>query len=86
MVSRPGCLENLMRVIRNLNPSMMVVVEVEANHNSPSFVNRFIEALFYFSVLYDNLQSCMKQYEEERMRIEGFLGGQIRNIVAEEGA
>jgi hypothetical protein len=65
---------------------MMVVVEVEANHNSPSFVNRFIEALFYFSVLYDSLQSCMKHYEEERMRIEGVLGGQIRNIVAEEGA
>lgn len=42
MVSGPGCLENLIRVIRNLNPSMMVVVEVEANHNSPSFVNRFI--------------------------------------------
>ncbi|XP_062143903.1 DELLA protein RGL1-like [Alnus glutinosa] len=85
MVSRPSCLENLMTVIKSLNPSMMVVIEIEANHNSPTFVNRFIEALFYFSALNDGLQTCMKQYDEDRMRIERALGGQIRNIVAKEG-
>ncbi|XP_070675894.1 DELLA protein 1-like [Malus domestica] len=39
MISRPSCLENLMRVMRTLSPCVMVVIEVEANHNSPSFVN-----------------------------------------------
>jgi hypothetical protein len=84
MVSRPSCLENLMTVIRSLNPSMMVVIEVKANHNSPSFVNRFIEALFNFSALYDSLQTCKKQCDEDSMRIERALGGQIRNIVAKD--
>ncbi|KAG6648007.1 hypothetical protein CIPAW_07G118000 [Carya illinoinensis] len=85
MISRPNCMENLMSVIRNLCPSIMVVFEVEANHNSPSFVNRFIEALFFYCAYFDSLETCMKQYDEERMRMEALLGEHIRNLVAEEG-
>ncbi|XP_041018329.1 DELLA protein RGL1-like [Juglans microcarpa x Juglans regia] len=85
MISRPNCIENFMSVIRNLYPSIMVVFEVEANHNSPSFVNRFIEALFFYCAYFDSLETCMKQYDEERMRTEALLGEHIRNLVAEEG-
>ena len=49
LVSRPQCLENLMRVIRSIKPSIMVVLEMETNHNSTSFVNGFTEALFYYA-------------------------------------
>ncbi|XP_062145222.1 DELLA protein RGL2-like [Alnus glutinosa] len=86
MISRPTCLENLMRVIRNLYPSIMVVIETEANHNSPSFLNRFIEALFFYSAYYDSFDTCLKQYDADRMRMETVFGDAIRNIVAEEGA
>ncbi|KAL5976288.1 hypothetical protein ACLOJK_020618 [Asimina triloba] len=41
MIHRPGCLENLLTVIKNLKPCIMTVSEVEANHNSRSFINRF---------------------------------------------
>lgn len=85
MISRPYCLEILMRVIRNLNPSLMIVIEVEANHNSSSFVSRFIEALFYYSAFYNCIETCMKQ-NDERMISEAILRGGIRNIVAEEGS
>ncbi|GAA0165177.1 hypothetical protein LIER_20646 [Lithospermum erythrorhizon] len=43
MIARPRCLERLMSTLKRLNPSVMVITEVEANHNSPSFVNRFVE-------------------------------------------
>ncbi|KAG6700015.1 hypothetical protein I3842_08G090000 [Carya illinoinensis] len=85
MISRPSWLENFMRVITNLNPSIMIVFEVEANHNSPSFVNRFIESLFFCCAYFDSLETCMEKHEEERMKMETIMGGHIRNLVAEEG-
>ncbi|XWS31829.1 hypothetical protein CRYUN_Cryun23aG0109700 [Craigia yunnanensis] len=85
MISRPSCLENLMRVMKNLNPAIMVVIEVEANHNSPSFVSRFIEALFFHSAFFDCLDTCLGHDVELRMRIESVFYNGIRNIVAMEG-
>ena len=85
MIFRPNCLENLMRVLKNLNPSIMIVTDVEANHNSPLFVDRFIEALFFHSAHYDCVETCMKQNDEDRMAMETLFGIGIRNIIAEEG-
>ncbi|KAL5122202.1 DELLA protein RGL2 [Glycine soja] len=65
-------------------PSIMVVLEVEAMHNSPSCVNRFIEALFFYAAFFDCIGTSMKQDHECRMRIEGILSEGIRNIVAME--
>ncbi|KAK3188527.1 hypothetical protein Dsin_028088 [Dipteronia sinensis] len=82
----PNRLENIMRVIRNINPCIMVVTEVEANHNSPVFVNRFIEALFFFSAYFDCLESCMKHNDTHRTILESmFFSEGITNIVATEG-
>lgn len=85
MLSRPRCLENLMRVMRNLYPTMMVVMEVEANHNSRSFVNRFIEALFFYSAFFDCLETCLKEVEY-RKAIEVILSKGIRETVAIDGS
>ncbi|XP_057434266.1 DELLA protein RGL1-like [Lotus japonicus] len=79
-------LESIMRVVRTIRPVVMVVAEIEANHNSTSFVKRFIEALFYFSAFFDCLEACMKHDEQNRMMIESLFGHGIRNIVAAEGA
>ena len=83
MMSRPHCLEKLMRVLTNLKPSIMVVVEVEANLNSPSFANRFIEALFFYGAFFDCFDTCIKQ-EDFRTTMEEVLGLGIRNIVTKE--
>ncbi|KAF6134742.1 hypothetical protein GIB67_002143 [Kingdonia uniflora] len=86
MVSEPGSLESLMRVIRNLKPCVMVLMEIEANHNSPAFVSRFIEALFYFSAFFDCLEACMDRDSQDRMVTErNYFGCAIQNIVANEG-
>ncbi|KAL1350918.1 hypothetical protein HN51_014887 [Arachis hypogaea] len=85
LVSRPNCLENLMLVIRNIKPSIMIVLEIDSNHNSPSFVNRFIDALFYFSAFMDCLETCLKEDSECRMAVEAVCAAGIRNIVAAEG-
>lgn len=86
MIGRPDCLENLMRVIMKLNPSMAVIIEVEANHNSPSFFHRFIEALFFYSAYFDCLDECADRDNDYRNILEKvYFGDGIENIVAAEG-
>lgn len=85
MVSRPGCLENLMSVIRNIKPTIMMVSEVEADHNSSSFAIRFTEALFHYSAFFDCLETCLKDENRGRLATEAILSEGIRNIVAAEG-
>ncbi|KAM3303515.1 hypothetical protein P3S67_014545 [Capsicum chacoense] len=87
MICRQDYLDNTMRVIRGLRPAVVVVCEIEANHNSPSFLNRFVEALFFYSVLFDCFEDCMDRDNLVRKRIEVFhIGEGIRNMVTAEGA
>lgn len=86
MIARPETLENVMRVIWKRQPSVMTVTDVEVKHNSPSFINRFTEALFYFSALFDCMESEMGREDNNRMALEGsFFSRGIDSMVAAEG-
>ncbi|KAI4310773.1 hypothetical protein MLD38_035723 [Melastoma candidum] len=85
LISRQDCLERLTKVIRQLNPSVMVITEVQANHNSPSFVARFIEALFFYSTYFDCLDMCMAEDTESRTVLEHHFCLGINNILSAEG-
>ncbi|EXB71072.1 hypothetical protein L484_004207 [Morus notabilis] len=86
LISQPTQLESLMRVIRSLNPCVMVVNEVEANHNCPAFVNRFIEALFFYGTFFDCLEASLKHDDTNRLIFESlYCGRSISNLVAAEG-
>lgn len=86
LIHKPDRLDSLMKVISRLNPIMMVVIEAEANHNHPSIVNRFIEALFFYSVHFDYLDAFMGRDDDSRLTIESFYFGHgIRNIVGADG-
>lgn len=86
MLARPDKLDSLMRVIKGINPRAMIVIEVEANHNSPVFVDRFVEALFFYGAFFDSLEDCMKKDERNRTATElEHLSQGIRSIVASEG-
>ncbi|PWA50597.1 Transcription factor GRAS [Artemisia annua] len=86
MVTKPQKLDNLMRAIRTINPSIIVMAEVEANHNSTSFVSRFTETLFFYGALFDCLDACMSRDDVHRAMLEGihFANG-MQNIVSAEG-
>lgn len=86
MISKPDSLKNVIRVIRRMKAAVVVVTEVEANHNSPLFVSRFTESLFFYSAFFDCLEDCMERNNEHRKIIEGiYLGEGIRNMVGAEG-
>ncbi|KAG6410410.1 hypothetical protein SASPL_128469 [Salvia splendens] len=84
LLAREGAIEKVLRVIRELKPAILTVVEQEANHNGSVFSDRFTEALHYYSTLFDSLESCTS--DEDKVMSEMYLGRQICNVVACEGA
>nr|GMD07872.1 formin-like protein 11 [Ipomoea batatas] len=81
MISKSLELESVMRAITRLNPCVMVVQEVKANLNSPSF-----DALFYYSTYFDALEDTMRRDDQHRTSIEvGLVLDGIRKMVAAEG-
>ncbi|XP_017240058.1 DELLA protein RGL1 [Daucus carota subsp. sativus] len=86
MIGRPQNLHTVLKVIQRLRPVVMIVMEVEANTNSPAFVNRFIEALFWYSAWFDSLEDCIDRDNQCRTEVErSYFGQGIKNIVAAEG-
>lgn len=86
MIGWPDRLEHLMRLIRTLNPCVMVVTEVEADFNSPIFVDRFVEALVYYGAFFESMADCLKNDENHRQFAERMcFGSSIRNVIATEG-
>ncbi|KAM0024288.1 putative transcription factor GRAS family [Helianthus debilis subsp. tardiflorus] len=87
MIAQQDRLESLMKVIKSIKPRVMVMCEVAANLNSSNFVNRLIEALFYYGAMFDSLEDCMDGEDEHRGITEYvYLGEGIKSIVAAEGA
>ncbi|PWA53470.1 transcription factor GRAS [Artemisia annua] len=86
LIVKPNRLEHLMREIRKINPCITVISEIEANHTSPVFVTRFLEALFFYGALFDSVSDCSADdYLNRKVSESVFYGQPIRNIVAAEG-
>ncbi|GLJ20621.1 hypothetical protein SUGI_0375590 [Cryptomeria japonica] len=83
----PVVLANLLIVINKLRPRIMVNVEVEAQHNSPCFVNRLSEVLFHYMAYFDLLDVTLTDRNDiKRLKHEELItGSQIRNMIVYEG-
>ncbi|KAJ4722035.1 DELLA protein [Melia azedarach] len=68
-------LETLITVLTNINPCVMVVTEVEANHHLQTFEERFFEALFHYSAAFDCLEVCMPRCDTNRTIFEEICTG-----------
>ncbi|CAN1281520.1 DELLA protein RGA [Linum perenne] len=92
LIANPSRLDAMMKFVRSLHPRLMVVIETEANHNSPDFGHRFLEALFTTAARFDCVAECMGGGEdgspaaEARREVEAiYLNERIRNVVLAEG-
>ncbi|CDP16713.1 unnamed protein product [Coffea canephora] len=83
----PGnSLGNLLGMIRDQAPNIVTIVEQEASHNGPYFLGRFLEALHYYSAIFDSLDATFPAESAQRAKVEQYIfAPEIRNIVAEEG-
>lgn len=88
LLARPGAIEKVLNSIKAMKPKIVTVVEQEANHNGPVFMNRFNEALHYYSTMFDSLESSgltQPKNSQDLLMSEVYLGRQIWNVVACEG-
>ncbi|KAL4296104.1 hypothetical protein GQ457_12G023550 [Hibiscus cannabinus] len=81
---RNSPIETVLNWIKDLNPKILTVVEQEANHNQPSFLDRFTEALYYYSTMFDSLEACRVQPEKALAEI--YIQKEIGNVVSCEGS
>ncbi|OIT34905.1 PREDICTED: DELLA protein RGL1-like [Nicotiana attenuata] len=82
-----GSLKTILQAIKKLGPSLVTVVEQDANHNGPFFLGRFLESLHYYSAIFDSLEANLPRDSTTRIKIEKcHYAEEIRNIVAYEGS
>lgn len=71
-----------LRLLQRLNPKVITMVEQDLNTVGP-FLNRFVEALHYYSAMFDALGACFNEDNMERHTVEQqLLSHEIRNILA----
>ncbi|KAK2996005.1 hypothetical protein RJ640_013895 [Escallonia rubra] len=87
LLARPGAIEKVLASIKAMKPKIVTFVEQEANHNGVHFLDRFNEALHYYSTMFDSLESTglTQPNGQDLVMSEVFLGRQICNVVACEG-
>ncbi|RZC59697.1 hypothetical protein C5167_006991 [Papaver somniferum] len=80
-------LANLLGVIHDQTPEILTLVEQEASHNGPYFLGRFLEALHYYSAIFDSMEATFLCNSDDRKKVEKYIyAPEIRNIVAGEGS
>lgn len=83
LLRKEGKLTELLGKIRSLQPVVVTVLEVDANHNEPSFMPRFVHALHYYCAVFDSLEAALLRNSLDRLRIENHcFSTQIRSIIA----
>ncbi|PKU69448.1 DELLA protein SLR1 [Dendrobium catenatum] len=85
LLALPGAIEKVLDTVRSLRPRIVTTVEQEANHNADGFLERFTEALHYYSTLFDSMDGGSDEGSPEKLMSEVFVGRQICNVVACEG-
>ncbi|KAE8719266.1 DELLA protein GAI1 [Hibiscus syriacus] len=84
LLAWPGAIDKVFSVVKQMKPEIVTIVEQEANHNGLVFLDRFTEALHYYSTLFDSLEGSVSC--QDKVMSEVYLGKQICNVVACEGA
>ncbi|KAG8370512.1 hypothetical protein BUALT_Bualt14G0124600 [Buddleja alternifolia] len=66
----PKNVDSLIKGIKNLNPHIMVVNEIEVNINGSDFIDRFHESLFLCSAMFDHLEDYLERDNQCRKIME----------------
>ncbi|KAL9152691.1 hypothetical protein ABFS82_10G000200 [Erythranthe guttata] len=72
---------NTLSLLQRLCPKVVTVVEQDLSH-AGSFLGRFVEAIHYYSAMFDSLGACYGEESEERHIVEQqLLSREIRNVL-----
>jgi hypothetical protein len=78
--------DQLLHMVKDLQPKLVTLVEQDANTNTAPFLTRFREVYDYYSALFDSLDATLPRESPDRMNVERqCLAREIVNILACEG-
>ena len=76
----------ILNLIRRINPAIFIHKIPNGAFNSPYFISRFREALFFYSALFDMLENNVPRENQDRLVLEREIwGNEILNVLACEG-
>ncbi|CAH9109524.1 unnamed protein product [Cuscuta epithymum] len=76
----------VLNLIREVNPHIYMQTVTNGSQNSPFFISRLREALFFYSAIFDLLDATLPRQDNQRLNLEKeVVGREIMNIVACEG-
>ncbi|KAF5189887.1 Scarecrow-like transcription factor pat1 [Thalictrum thalictroides] len=84
-VSTENPRDELLRLVKSLNPRVVTMVEQEMNCNTAPFVARVAEVSSYYLALFNSIDSTLNRDGSERVKIEEALGRKAINSVTCEG-
>ncbi|KAF7816762.1 scarecrow-like protein 1 [Senna tora] len=78
--------DQLLRMVKSLNPKLVTVVEQDVNTNTTPFFPRFVESYNYYYAVFESLDVTLPRESQDRMNVERqCLARDIVNIVACDG-
>ncbi|KAK4341809.1 hypothetical protein RND71_037625 [Anisodus tanguticus] len=78
--------DELLRMVKSLSPKVVTLVEQESNTNTAPFFPRFLEALDYYSAMFESIDVTLERDRKERINVEQHcLARDIVNVIACEG-
>eukprot|EP01018_Ginkgo_biloba_P011335 Gb_02264 [translate_table: standard] len=79
--------DRLLRMAKGMSPKVVTLVEQEANTNTAPFFPRFMEALSYYTAIFESLDLTLPRESKDRINVEQHcLARDMVNIIACEGA
>jgi hypothetical protein len=77
----------VLRNIQKMRPDVFILCVENSSYNAPFFVTRFREALYYYSAMFDIMETTTLRDSDERLLVEqDILGGCVLNAIACEGS
>ncbi|KAF8697051.1 hypothetical protein HU200_036704 [Digitaria exilis] len=76
-----GPIDAVLECVASMRPRVFAVVEQEADHNKAGFLDRFTEALFYYSAVFDSLDAASGGGGAVDAAAEAYLEREICDIV-----
>ncbi|KAF5781065.1 putative transcription factor GRAS family [Helianthus annuus] len=78
--------DELLRMVKSLSPKVVTLIEQESNTNTAAFFPRFLEALDFYSAIFESLDATLARDRKDRINVEQHcLARDIVNVIACEG-
>ncbi|CAN6345775.1 unnamed protein product [Urochloa humidicola] len=85
----PAPIDILLDLVNDLQPRVFTVVEQEADHNRPSLLERFTNALFHYAAMFDSMVTAGRGHRAggaTSSLAAAYLRGEIFDVVCGEGS